>query len=494
MPKLQLSGGAYQARSVVASAQRSVNLYSEPMPQQQGEPAQSADYPTPGLWLLGTLPKQPVRGIKQATNGDIYAVAGNSVYRIDPNAWTGTEIGVLGSVRSTPVSMQDNGTTLVIVDGTPNAGWTVNLASHAFAALNDPGGLFVGADRVDYLDTFMIFNSPGTPTFYWTLSSFENPEVAFDPLAQDFGNKESFSDLLITLAVARREIWLLGERTTEIWYDVGAPGGIADLQFQQQAGVFVDHGCAAVYSPWVYDDTVYWLSRDRAGQGIILSGAGYQTKRISTWAIEFELTHYTNLSDAVGMGYSLGGHVFYVLTFPTDDHTWVYDITTGQWHEWLWIDANGSEHRHRANCMYLCNNLVVCGDWQNGNLYQVHPHIYTDNGQPIKRQRTFPHILNDAKRVFYRQFIADLDVGNAADTFETVPPGLDQITLEWSDDRGHTFGSPVNHSLGAEGEYIKSLQWQRCGYSRDRVFRLSWSRAAPTALQGAWIEVTPAQS
>lgn len=34
--KQALTGGAYQARSVIASAQRSVNLFSEPMPQGQG--------------------------------------------------------------------------------------------------------------------------------------------------------------------------------------------------------------------------------------------------------------------------------------------------------------------------------------------------------------------------------------------------------------------------------------------------------------------------
>src|SRR4029077_11916087 len=37
----------------------------------------------------------------------------------------------------------------------------------------------------------------------------------------------------------------------------------------------------------------------------------------------------------------------------------------------------------------------------------------TDNGQPIKRVRTYPHILNDGKRVFYRQFLADMETGTA---------------------------------------------------------------------------------
>jgi hypothetical protein len=102
-----------------------------------------------------------------------------------------------------------------------------------------------------------------------------------------------------------------------------------------------------------------------------------------------------------------------VLTFPYADRTWCYDVVPGQWHEWLWIDANGDEHRHRANCFCPVNGTLVVGDWQNGNLYAVDHRVFTDNGSPIKRARSFPHMLADGKRVFYRQFLADFETGNA---------------------------------------------------------------------------------
>ena len=40
LPRIPLTGGAYTARSVIAATQRSVNLFAEPMPQAEGEPAQ----------------------------------------------------------------------------------------------------------------------------------------------------------------------------------------------------------------------------------------------------------------------------------------------------------------------------------------------------------------------------------------------------------------------------------------------------------------------
>jgi hypothetical protein len=213
--KVALTGGAYQAHSVIASAQRSVNLYAEPMPEGQGEPMPAAHYPTPGTRLLGTIGSGPIRGIRQCTTGGVYVVSGDTLYSVDASAWTGTALGNLTAGLHTPVSMQDNGLDMVVVDGTAN-GWTVSLASNAFAAISDPTGMFTGADRVDYLDTFLILNKPATPQFYISGSL----AVDFDPL--DFANKEAYSDLLVTIAVAKRLLYLFGERTTEIWYDAGA--------------------------------------------------------------------------------------------------------------------------------------------------------------------------------------------------------------------------------------------------------------------------------
>jgi hypothetical protein len=72
--------------------------------------------------------------------------------------------------------------------------------------------------------------------------------------------------------------------------------------------------------------------------------------------------------------------------------------------------------------------------------------------------------------------------------------GSNLISLRWSDDRGRSFGSPVTQPIGDVGEYRTSLQWQRLAYARDRVFEISWSVPMATALQGCWIDVTPAGS
>lgn len=472
--RIQLTGGAYQAHALAAAAQRSLNLYSEPIPKEQGEPNATAHYPTPGLRLLATLPDYPVRGIRQATTGGIYAVAGSTVYSLDA-AWNATALGSING-GAAPVSLMDNGNDLIIVDGSAS-GWDVTLATNAFATIADATGMFAGADRVDFLDTFLLFNKPGTPQFYSSTSL----AVVFDPLY--FANIESLSQELVSLAVAKREIWLLGDRAAEVWYNTGSP----DFPFGSMPGAFIDHGCVAKYSIAVMDNAVYWLARDRQGRGVVVRGAGYQSTRISTFAIEQEIAGYAQISDAIGYCYQLGGHYCYVLTFPSGDRTWVHDMTTQLWHEWAWTDASGYDHRHRAQVGAQCDDTFVVGDWQNGNLYALDLSVYTDNGAPIRRVRSWPHIEQDERRISYAQFIATMEVGMDTDMSDAP-----QAWLEWSDDRGVTWSNPVLQTLGRTGQYLTSMQWQRLGMARSRVFRLSWSAPLKTALLSASIEATPA--
>jgi hypothetical protein len=292
---------------------------------------------------------------------------------------------------------------------------------------------FIGADRIDYVDTFLVCNKPKTPQFLVS----GGLSVTFDPL--DFANKSGGSDLLVTLCVAKREIWLLGQFTSEVWYDTGGDGTPAgSFPFLPMSGVFIPHGCLAKYSVATIDNHVYWLSRTREGQCIVISGGGYQATRISTYAIEAELQGYTRVDDAVGYTYQLDGHMYYVLAFPNADRTWAFDVSTQLWHELVWLDSNGTEHRHRGNCACAAYGQVVLGDWFNGNLYALDPKVGTDIGQPIKRLRSFPHMLTDTDRIFYRQLRADLETGTAP---ELLAGG--QTLLE------ATFAAPDDTNLSA---------------------------------------------
>jgi hypothetical protein len=473
--RVPLTTGAYQTRSVIAEAQRSVNLYAEQNP--QDAPCPFTYYPTPGLTLVSTPPVAgESRGIYTASNGNRYEVVGINVYAVSlTNVYS--NIGSLIS-SSGPVSMVDNGTHLFIVDGTAS-GFTVKLATNVMSAVTDPA--FYGADKVDFVDGYFVFNRPGTPQFY--ISLFDG--IMFDPL--DIASKSTYSDNLVTLAVMHREVWLFGELTTEVWYNTGA----TDFTFGRMPGVFIEHGCAAKHSVAKIDLALFWLGQDLQGQAIVFAGRNYMAERISTHCIEQVLSGYSRIDDAIGFSYQQGGHAFYVLTFPTANATWCFDVVTGQWHQRAYLEADGSLSRHRMNCHSFNGGRNLVGDWQTGAVYMLDPNAYTDNGTTIECIRAFPHILGaDGNRVLFRQFIADMEVGNGLPDDSAGP----EIRLRWSDDRGRSWGNYVQGSLGKVGEYLTSVQYQRLGYARDRVFELSWSAPVRTALNGAWVDVSRART
>lgn len=306
---------------------------------------------------------------------------------------------------------------------------------------------------------------------------------AFDPL--DIASKSGSADNIVAVLAVHGELWLVGELTTEVWYNAGA----ADFPYQRIQGAFIDHGCVAPYSIAQVDISLLWLSQDRQGNCIVVMSDGYSVRRVSPHALEAEWQTYGTLSDAIAYIHQIEGHAFYVLTYPSEDKTYCADISEDQWHRRSSIDSNGVEHRHRSNCYAFAYGYNLVGDYQNGNLYDMNIQTYTDNGIPIVRRRRMPHLVNDGKRVMYTALQADMATGQITGGESASPP---QISLRWSDDKGFSWSNAVMQSMGATGQYITSPQWNRLGYARDRVFELSWSAATDTALSGVFVQFTKA--
>ena len=518
--RVSLTQGAYSSRSVIAEAQRSVNLYAEKNPDDALAPF--THYSVPGLTPLVAPSPAPARGLYWSNIGKLFYVAGASVYLV-AQGWTLTQIGSI-AYGTTPVSMADNGTSLLLVDGT-SAGYEIDLTSLAFTAINptDNGPAsesmavfaFYGADRVDVLDGFILLNQPGTRNFYSTY----NNEITFDALY--FAAKNGFSDNLVALIVTAREAWLIGERTTEIWFDAGA----TDFPFQLMPGPFIQHGCVAKYSIAQVDSAIFWLSQDQSGQNIVARGHGYAAARISTHALEAEFASYEVVSDAVGFCYQQGGHSFYMLTFPSADKTWCWDEMTQLWHERVWVDTNGAEHRHRAQCAAFAYGQNVVADWQTGQLYALDLANNTDAGAPMQFRRGWPHLMNDGKRVLYARFALDMECATSPSTsrgsgpfpIDVSPPQMPEfltpdgsddallavseqsadppmVNLRWSDTRGRTWGAPVPQSVGATGDFLVQPQWRRLGMARDRVFEVYGVIPGRLAINGAFIDMAASAS
>jgi hypothetical protein len=482
--RVPLNAGAYTARSLIANAQRCVNLFPEANTADSDPPIPMTHYPTPGLFDLirpsGT--NGTVRGIWRASNGALICCIGPNVYFVDLVITYG--VTLMGTIPDgvTPVSFSDNGVIGVLADGTDQGYWWQIGNAPVLTDIVDAA--YYATSFVAYLDGFFIWNRQGTNQFFVSPSFWNGT----DPLdALDIASKIGGPDQIVAIASIHRELWIIGQLTSEVWFNSGG----LDFPFERLPGVFLDHGMLRGYSLIQADVSLFWLSRDRQGQMMVFQTDGYAVKRVSTHAIELEFQSYPDVTDAIGYSYQQEGHTFVVFTFPEADKTWAYDLSTGLWHERMWLDDDGVEHRHRANCAANVYNMVVCGDHTNGRLYRFDLDVYTDNGDPIRRIRSLPHIVKDGKRISYDSFALDMQVG--------TPPALQddedpQVLLRWSDTRGASWGDTVTLPFSRTGDYLRQMGVNRLGMARDRVFEISWAFPYKTALQGPWVNTTVAET
>jgi len=447
-------GPAYLHRSVNAAAQRCVNLYPEIII--ENENRRLILVGCPGRHLFATVGAGPIRGAwKCQKDGRVFVVSGSQLYEVYASQ-TSVLRGTLASA-SGPVSMADNGLQLAIVDG-PKM-YILTLATSSFGAVTDPA--FPGANTIGFQDGYFIFNDPGTGRFYIT-ALYDG----YDINALDFATAEGAPDNVIALIVDHREVWLFGTSSIEVFFN----SGNNSFPFERIQGAFIEHGCAAAFSPVKMDNSVFWLGADDKGQGMVWRANGYTPERISTHAIEYAIKQYARIDDAIGFAYQDEGHTFYQLTFPSANATWVYDAATKWWHERAWTDGNGELNRVREESHVAAFGKHIVGDRENGSLYELNLDFYDDFGGELTALRSSPH-HNNPRSYFtnYDHFELLTETGVGLDG---VQQGDDPVVLlDWSNDGGHTWSHQKRLPLGRIGEFTRRARISRLGRSRNRVWR-----------------------
>jgi hypothetical protein len=425
-----LVGPSYQARSRQLDFQECINFYPE-----IEDPASKnvkALIGCPGKVLLVNITVAgSVRGMHTTADGRLFVVVGGSLVEVFANGKYNT-IGSLNTILNT-VSMADNGAQgnqLVICDGI--AGYLLNLSTGEFGQIVDgpwTAGIAYadftdgtishcpGGTHVVFKDGWFIMNLPGTGQFF--LSNLYDG-LMWNPTI--FATAEGSPDNLISILRTNNEIWLFGTQSAEVWYtsSTAIPTWIdisqtpaANFPFSRIPNAFLDIGTDAVYSPATNGNDIFWLGSNNRGHGVVWHAQGYQAERISTHGIEYLISNLARTDDAVGYCYQQEGHFFYVLNFPTGDRTFVYDQSTGLWHERASYDMETHiNHRDRGICHTYAFGKTLVGDGSCGKIYTLDLDTYTEDDGIIESIRTCPHVHNDMKRIYYYEFEADMEKGN----------------------------------------------------------------------------------
>lgn len=407
-------------------------------------------------------------------------------------------VGVTANTMITALGSGTGGT------GTYTVSFSQTVASETmyglnFAIMPSTDGAFTGANTVDIVDNYFVYNRPNSQQ--WGASNALSPIS----IGTSFSSKDGAPDNLVALIVDHREVYLLGETSSEVWVDVGA----AQFPFQRIPGTSTQHGIGATFSMSRLGNSFAYLSKNNRGLSQIMQMNGYIPQRISNHAVENTLVgQYTD--DAIAWTYQLEGHEVYVISFPSINLTWAYDIASGMWHKWLYCNNQNQYERHRGNCCAVFQGMVLVGDYSNGTIYKLDKQNYTDSGQKIRRLRRAPHLTTDLQRQYFDELQIQFQPGVGTtgvfevlganylgnnfvifpdqtftigpyDTYtigvaETITPETTttypQAMLRWSNDGGSTWSNEHWVTIGQQGRYKNRAIWRRLGMARDRVFEV----------------------
>lgn len=415
---------------------------------------------TPGLAFFCELPTFPVLGLHN-NKGRVFAVTPSKMYEAFKNG-TFKELGDVDLKGR--VVMEDNGIQVVAVDGFKGFYYDARLNE----VKQITNSAFYPASTVTYQDGYFLFDRKGTGQFFIS----ELLDVAFDPL--DFASAEGQPDNLVAILSDHREIFLFGTETIEVWYNSGA----SDFPFERNQGAFIEKGCGARYSVAKQNNTVYFIGSDL----MVYQMTGYTPVRISTHAVEKTLKD-VDLSDAFAYTYQDEGHLFYVLTIPSRDITWCYDISTGAWH----IRQSYQFGRHQSNNAIFFDSKTLVGDFQNGRIYQMAANFYTDDGEPVVREFVLPTVNNGREFLTIDSLEFDMGTGVGLIRGQGDDP---ELRVYFSKDSGKTYSESFKRGrIGKVGEYLTRAKVNRFGAARQFTFKVEISDPIPIDIGGAWVEV-----
>ena len=395
--------------------------------------------------------------------GWVIAVSNGNTFKItDIN---GTKANITGDTFQvgTRVKFGNYGTALYAANGArivkiPSSGNTVYVGDADAPTV---------VTHVVVLDKYLIANEAGSERFHFAVVATP------DTWEGDFASAETKPDQMTALLVTNMELNLMGKQTLEAWRDDGQTPFVRELQG------FIESGTLAPYSFEVGSGIRYWLDHER---NIVRMPNDLRTPQILSIALNKYLQGFSTVTDAIGDCIVVGGRAYYIITFPTEEKTLVWDIINQIWYEWgYWDSVNAVYKNWLANCYCLATawNMALVGDKNTGKIYKLDPDNYDDNSNIIRTLIRTPHINHDTENIKKRSHSLTFRVKR---TNVEAEASITNMTVRWRDDGSSTWGNERTVALGQVGDTEFRGQLRRMGMYHSRQYEFVLSDDTPLCL------------
>lgn len=291
--------------------------------------------------------------------------------------------------------------------------------------------------------------------------------------ALDFATAEGNPDKLLVGYARGSELILFGDNSIEFWALTTAPFERIPGTLMQNFGVLARHSVRDL------NDVVFFVASD----GTVRMLNGYQPVRVSTHDVERAIDRVSDKDDITAMAYSIRGHQFYVLSCAS--WTWVYDATTGLWHERKSFGID----RWRCETFVKIGNTRVVGSYADAVLYEIDPDANDEAGSHLIWTVRTPPVHAYPNSLEFNRLYLDTIPGTGLNSTAAAVANP-EVMLRYSDTGGKAWSNQRTAPVGTIGQFSKRVKFDRLGQSKEdgRIFEVSMSAAVVRGLTGGALE------
>lgn len=306
---------------------------------------------------------------------NIFAVSGGEVWKITSKDGSKTNLTGVSLIDGNRVSIdeaaKDSDTYVFMANGGQIA-YTNGITPTAFISSTGSRSAPSQVTHLTYFDTYLIVAEGRS-------FGFSNPN---DPFKWDSGDSyqaEMMIDDITALYQANRRIYIFGPQSVETWYNSGTVGSPF---LRRLSGGYIEKGLQAPYAIDVSDGVLTFLDKDRR----IISVEDDSFKIISE-GYEKDIQSLNNVSDANAFRVKINGRNLFIVNFPQELKTFVYDYELDTWYNWgYYTPESGIYDIFKGGCYAYAKdwNMHIIGDNTTGKLYSFSQNIKNDNGREIR--------------------------------------------------------------------------------------------------------------
>jgi hypothetical protein len=445
------------------------------------------------------------RDIYSSSRGNIMlAVESNNVYVI--NFGISKEfVGSLATSSGDVFIAENNAGQIAITDRV-----NIYIYNYLTGGFTEIAGSTLGfvPGYITFQDSRLIIAAIGTDT--WRLSGL-NDATSWPNDAQHVGTLQTKPDTVIgVLRFPGRGnlLFVFGHTVTEPWHDEGA----ALFPYVRDTSFNVDYGCLNANTIAENENICVWLAANEQSGPAIMYSDGSMIKKISTDGIDFKFSQLTAPQDSYGFLFRQDGHQLYMLTFTTDNLSYVYDFNTQK----FFTVTDENLNHHIAKRVVFFNNKYYFISFNDGNLYEFGTQYTNFQYSPsdiveiprilflpplrlpssrwyIPRSMSFLIENGQPNNIIKTEHFNQPFIGNEITTQNNIiittqngipicmQPNFNRtivydaseaVDLSLSRDGGETFGSSWRQNMNPTAIRKSKFQYQRLGIINDLSFQL----------------------